>query len=152
MIIPVVTFYGFQTPHKGDRFDWKTTVRKKRQNNPTKKWGKKTNLSWELTIPADNRQDFFTLISPHVIPHFFYKLPVQFRTYTVKHTDGTKEVKFWPQINKNLSPNLFCRFGSEAFKGACSEKSPRMKKFTKGIGQRSCPIGYRRYPIAWLSI
>ena len=92
-----------------NRFDWKTTVRKKRQNNATKKWGKKTNLSWELTIPADNRQDFFTRIYPHVIPHFFYKLPVQFRTYTVKHTDGTKEVKFWPQINKNLPSKVHVR-------------------------------------------
>lgn len=88
------------------RFSWKTKVRKKRQKNPTKKWGKKTTLYWELTIPVANRQDFFTRIYPHVIPHFFYKLPVQFRTYTVKHTDGTKEVKFWPQINKSLPPKV----------------------------------------------
>ena len=57
----------------------------------------------------ENRQDFFSRIYPHMIPHFFYKLPVQFRTYTVKHPDGTKEVKFWPQINKNLPPKVHVR-------------------------------------------
>jgi len=92
-----------------NRFDWKTTVRKKRQNGPTKKWGKKTELSWELTIPVANRQDFFSRIYPHIIPHFFYKLPVKFRTYTVKYKDGTKKVKFWPQINKNLPPKVHVR-------------------------------------------
>ena len=70
-----------------NRFGWKTKVRKKRQNNFTKKWGEKTTLSWELTIPAANQQDFFTRISPYVIPNFFYKLPVP--------KDSRKELRDW---------------------------------------------------------
>ena len=61
-------------------FGWLTKLRKKREKNLTKKWGKKTTLSWELTIPGANREDFFTRIYPHIIPHFSYKLPIKFRT------------------------------------------------------------------------
>ena len=56
-----------------------------------------------------------------MIPHFFYKLPVQFRTYTVKHTDGTKEVKFWPQINKNLPPKVHVPKNRQEWKNSRKE-------------------------------
>ena len=55
-----------------NRFGWNTHVRKKREKNPSGKFGKKTSLSWQIYIPKNDRQDFFTRISPHIIPHFSY--------------------------------------------------------------------------------
>ena len=103
------------------RFGWKTKVAKRKTKNDTDRSGKKTSVDWIIFIPADNHQDFFTRISPHVIPHFFYKLRAQFRTYTVKHTDGTKEVKFWPQINKNLPPKVHVPKNRQEWKNSRKE-------------------------------
>ena len=104
MITLVLIFYGFQITAVGcKRFGWNTKVAKQRIDNKDH-FGKKTIVYWILYIPAANHQDFFIRISPHIIPNFLYKVPLKYRTYTVKYPDGTQEVKFWPEINKNLPP------------------------------------------------
>ena len=35
--------------------------------------------SGSIYIPMKDRQEFFTLVAPHIIPHFQYKLPISFR-------------------------------------------------------------------------